>query len=44
MFDFIMLPIEDGLKYILNLLYSNIGNYGLAIIGITVIIKIILFQ
>ncbi len=43
MFDFIMLPIEDGLKYILNLLYSNIGNYGLAIIGITVIIKIILF-
>lgn len=43
MFDFIMLPIESILKQTLSFLYTNLGNYGLAIIAITIIIKIILF-
>lgn len=43
MFDFMMLPIQKILTDTLSFLYSNLGNYGLAIIGITIIIKVLLF-
>ena len=43
MFDFIMVPIKGVLANILMVIFNSIGNYGLSIIGITILIKIVLF-
>lgn len=39
----VLRPLEDGIKWLLNLFYLIIPNYGVAILLVTILVKVLLF-